>query len=128
MTLDYQIDKEDFIVTLVADTTLTDAEAQACIRRLRADPDLAPCMPVLVDATGLRETSLSKSGVKSIMDILEVTDSSVGEARTAIVVSKSGLAVIADYFGITAENRGLKHRIKTFFHLNEASDWLRETP
>jgi hypothetical protein len=128
MTLDYQIDKEDFIVTLVADTTLTDAEAEACIRRLRADPDLAPCMPVLVDASGLLESSLSRTGVKAIMDILEATNSSPGEARTAFVVTKSGLAVMADYFGITAENRGLKHRMRTFFHLNEAYEWLRETP
>ena len=60
--------------------------------------------------------------------MLEATDRAPGEARTAIVVHKTGLALLADLFAAASENRGLKHRVRVFPDADEARQWLNEAP
>ena len=73
MPFSFRIDKVDFLVSATFEASLGDEEACSFVTSLRAEPDLQPCMPVLIDATGLTECTLTRTGIKSVVDILQQT-------------------------------------------------------
>jgi len=115
------------MVTVAINQELCSAGAREFVSKLRADPALEPCMPVLVDATGVSGVSIDRAGIKAVVDVLEATaNPAPGQSRTAIVVHKTGLALLADLFAASVTNRGLKHHVRAFPDAEEARHWLNE--
>ena len=127
MSFRYSIDKDRFLAFVEIYEAPDNDSAAGFLTSFRQDPELAPQMPVLVDASTLTEMSMTREGFSELIDILEATDTAPGEARTAIVVSKTGLAVMADLFASSVENRGLRHKFRTFYDAGDAVAWLEET-
>ena len=128
MPFSFRIDKDDFVVLASFEDILGDEEACSFVSSLRAEPDLRSSMPVLIDATGLTGCTLTQKGVKSVVDILQHADKRRSEARTAVVSTRTGIALAADMLGLAIENRGMKYRVRTFPEVTSARTWLRETP
>lgn len=125
MPMSYLINRSKKLITLIGTGELTDTDMIACITEMRQDPALEADMSTLSSMSMVDRLSITRSGVRAVVDVMAATASGRGEARAAIVVSGDLHGKMANFLREEAEDRGQSLAFSVFRTHNEASSWLQ---
>ena len=111
-------------VFVVGSGTLTNADMLDSVIAVRADDRLVPDMATMCDFTAVDIMDVTPEGVRDMVAYMSQTRDRRDHAKTAIVVQKAGMAIMADLFAFSSSSAGLNQVVQLFQTAREALDWL----